>query len=88
MDTTEEIKKKFLELPGGSQELLLDELSIDFETRGQVLENVEKEKKGKPDRTVQVRKSISVANNEACRCTKVEPVPNGIVKQPAHLYGI
>jgi len=52
MNTTEDFKHRFQELPGLQQELLLDELLKDFELRGQVLENVTQElensKKRKP----------------------------------------
>jgi len=43
MNTTEDFKHRFQELPGLQQELLLDELLKDFELRGQVLENVTQE---------------------------------------------
>ena len=52
MNTTEDFKHRFQELPGLQQEQLLDELLKDFELRGQVLENVTQElensKKRKP----------------------------------------
>lgn len=52
MNTTEEIKHRFQELPGLVQEQLLNELLEDYELRGQVLENVtqelEKSNKRKP----------------------------------------
>jgi len=44
MKTIAEIKQQFLELPGLVREQLLNELLQDFETRGQVLENVTKER--------------------------------------------
>ena len=43
MNTTEEIKHRFQELPGFEQEQLLDELLKDYELRGQVLSNVTQE---------------------------------------------
>jgi transposase-like protein len=43
MKTMQEIKNRFQELPGIEQELLLDDLLKDYELRGQVLENVNKE---------------------------------------------
>ena len=43
MDTTEDIKHRFLELPGLQQERLLDELLTNYELRGQVLANVTQE---------------------------------------------
>lgn len=52
MNSTEDIKHKFQELPGLEQEKLLDDLLKDYELRGQVLENVTQEltssKKRKP----------------------------------------
>lgn len=50
MKTKAEIKQQFLELPGAVQEQLLDELLQDFETRGQVLENVTQEREKSSDR--------------------------------------
>jgi transposase-like protein len=50
MKTKAEIKQQFLELPGVVQEQLLDELLRDFETRGQVLENVTQEREKSNDR--------------------------------------
>jgi transposase-like protein len=50
MKTKAEIKQQFLELPGVLQEQLLDELLQDFETRGQVLENVTQEREKSNDR--------------------------------------
>ena len=50
MKTKAEIKQQFLELPGVVQEQLLDELLQDFETRGQVLENVAQEREKSKNR--------------------------------------
>ena len=80
MNTSDDIKLKFQELPGMQQEQLLDELLKDYELRGQILENVtqelEKSKKRKPcphcsnEKVYKRGKQNGVQMYQCCGCSK------------------